>query len=70
MTSDDRSHAATAVSLDDVERRIIALLQEDGRMSARDIGRGLGDIGDRAVRYRVDRLVRLGEVFEPGMFVP
>jgi len=46
------------VSLDDVDRRIILLLQEDGRMSARDISRRLGDIGDRAVRYRIDRLLR------------
>jgi Lrp/AsnC family leucine-responsive transcriptional regulator len=47
-----------AVKLDDVDRRIIALLQEDGRMSARDVSRRLSDIGDRAVRYRIDRLVR------------
>jgi DNA-binding Lrp family transcriptional regulator len=46
------------VSLDDVDRRIIVLLQEDGRMSARDVSRRLGDIGDRAVRYRIDRLLR------------
>lgn len=31
-------------------------------MSARDISRRLGDIGDRAVRYRVDRLVRSGAI--------
>jgi DNA-binding Lrp family transcriptional regulator len=52
-----------AVSLDDVDRRIIVLLQEDGRMSARQISRRLGAIGDRAVRYRIDRLVRLGAIF-------
>ena len=51
-----------AVSLDDVDRRIIALLQEDGRMTARGISRRLGDIGDRAVRYRIDRLVRSGAI--------
>jgi DNA-binding Lrp family transcriptional regulator len=51
-----------AVSLDDVDRRIIVLLQEDGRMSARDISRRLGDIGDRAIRYRIDRLVRSGVI--------
>ena len=47
-----------AARIDDIDRRIIALLQKDGRMSARDISRRLGDIGDRAVRYRIDRLVR------------
>jgi DNA-binding Lrp family transcriptional regulator len=51
-----------AVNLDDVDRRIIVLLQEDGRMSARGISRRLGDIGDRAVRYRIDRLLRLGVI--------
>lgn len=50
------------VRLDDVDRRIIALLQEDGRMSARDVSRRLGDIGDRAVRYRIDRLVGSGAI--------
>jgi DNA-binding Lrp family transcriptional regulator len=51
-----------AVSLDEIDRRIILLLQEDGRMSARDVSRRLGDIGDRAVRYRIDRLVRSGVI--------
>jgi Lrp/AsnC family transcriptional regulator, regulator for asnA, asnC and gidA len=50
------------VSLDDADRRIILLLQEDGRMSARDISRRLGDMGDRAVRYRIDRLVSSGAI--------
>lgn len=31
-------------------------------MSARDISRRLGDIGDRAIRYRIDRLVRSGVI--------
>jgi len=31
-------------------------------MSACDISRRLGDIGDRAVRYRIDRLVRSGAI--------
>jgi DNA-binding Lrp family transcriptional regulator len=50
------------VRLDELDRRIIQLLQEDGRMSARDVSRRLGDIGDRAVRYRIDRLVRSGAI--------
>ncbi len=51
-----------AVRLDDVDRRIILLLQEDGRMSAREISRRMGDIGDRAVRYRINRLLRSGAI--------
>jgi len=46
------------VTLDDIDRRIIVLLQEDGRMSSREIARRLGGLSDRAVRYRVDRLVK------------
>jgi DNA-binding Lrp family transcriptional regulator len=51
-----------AVRLDDVDRRIISLLQKDGRMSSRAISDELEDIGDRAVRYRIDRLVRSGAI--------
>ena len=50
------------VRLDDVDRNIIALLQQDGRMSSRAISRLLGNIGDRAVRYRIDRLLRSGAI--------
>jgi DNA-binding Lrp family transcriptional regulator len=46
------------VRIDDVDRRIIALLQEDGRMSSLEISRRLGGPSDRAVRYRIDRLVK------------
>lgn len=31
-------------------------------MSARDISRRMGDIGDRAVRYRIERLVHSGAI--------
>ena len=47
-----------ALRIDDIDRQIIVLLQKDGRMSARDVSRQLGGITDRAVRYRIDRLVR------------
>ena len=46
------------VKIDDIDWQIILLLQQDGRMSARDISRKLGDITDWAVRYRIDKLVR------------
>ena len=52
----------SAVHLDDIDRRIIGLLQVDGRMTSRAISRELGDIGDRAVRYRIDRLLRSGAI--------
>jgi Lrp/AsnC family transcriptional regulator, regulator for asnA, asnC and gidA len=54
--------ALVNVVLDDVDRQIIVLLQEDGRMSAREVSRRLGNLGDRAVRYRIDRLLRTGVI--------
>lgn len=51
------------VSLDDTDLAIIALLQRDGRMSARAIARQLGGLTDRAVRYRIERLVKSRVIF-------
>lgn len=50
-------------SLDDTDLAIIALLQRDGRMSARAIARQLGRLSDRAVRYRIARLVKNRVIF-------
>ncbi len=43
--------------LDDLDRQIIKLSQEDARMSSRDMSRRLGDVSDRVVRYRLRRLL-------------
>jgi DNA-binding Lrp family transcriptional regulator len=43
--------------LDDLDRQIIRLSQEDPRMSSRDMARRVGDISDRVVRYRIRRLL-------------
>lgn len=51
------------VKLDETDLAIIALLQRDGRMSARTIAREIGGIGDRAVRYRIRRLLREKVIF-------
>ena len=48
--------------IDDVDRAIILLLQQDGRMSARDISRRIGGLTDRAVRYRIQRLIGSGAI--------
>src|SRR5271169_6526294 len=45
------------MSLDDLDRSIIELLQGDARMSSRDMVSRLGDVSDRVVRYRVKRLL-------------
>lgn len=46
--------------LDAIDRAIVSLLVEDGRMSAAAITRRIGHVSERAVRYRVERLIRSG----------
>lgn len=58
---------------DEIDLRIIALLQEDGRMPAAEIARRLGDISERAVRYRIEQMVKdglihIGAVVNPRRF--
>jgi len=50
------------VKLDPIDRSIVSLLVEDGRMSAAAITRRVGRVSERAVRYRIQRLVRSGVV--------
>ena len=47
-----------AYTVDPIDRAIVEFLQQDGRMSAAEIARRLGNITERAVRYRLDRLIR------------
>lgn len=49
-----------ALVLDAVDRRILALLVEDGRMPAAVIARRTPGASERSVRYRIDRLKRAG----------
>jgi Lrp/AsnC family transcriptional regulator for asnA, asnC and gidA len=46
--------------IDNIDHDIINMLVEDGRRSAADIARDLGDVTERTVRYRIDRLLRDG----------
>jgi Lrp/AsnC family transcriptional regulator for asnA, asnC and gidA len=47
-------------SIDDTDRAIIALLNEDGRMKSAEIARRLGDVPSRTVSYRIDSLIERG----------
>jgi Lrp/AsnC family transcriptional regulator for asnA, asnC and gidA len=49
-------------NFDKIDIRIVNLLLEDGRMPASEIARRIGDISERAVRYRIDRMVNEGVV--------
>lgn len=46
--------------IDELDKKISDLLIEDGRMSCVEIARRIGNITERAVRYRIDRLIRKG----------
>jgi Lrp/AsnC family transcriptional regulator for asnA, asnC and gidA len=45
---------------DNTDLKIIDLLMEDGRMPAAEIARRVGDISERVVRYRIERMVADG----------
>jgi Lrp/AsnC family transcriptional regulator for asnA, asnC and gidA len=47
---------------DKIDIKIVNLLLEDGRMSASEISRRMTDISERAVRYRIDRMIDEGVI--------
>ncbi len=47
---------------DKTDVKIVNLLLEDGRMSASEISRRVGDISERAVRYRIERMIKEGVI--------
>jgi Lrp/AsnC family transcriptional regulator, regulator for asnA, asnC and gidA len=49
-------------SLDTIDRKIVSLLLEDGRISSAEITRRIGHVSERAVRYRIERLIRSGVI--------
>lgn len=49
-------------NFDKIDIKIVNILLEDGRIPASEIARRIGDISERAVRYRIDRMVNDGIV--------
>jgi Lrp/AsnC family transcriptional regulator for asnA, asnC and gidA len=47
---------------DKTDAQIVDFLMEDGRMPAAEIARRVGDITERIVRYRIDRMVAAGVI--------
>jgi Lrp/AsnC family transcriptional regulator for asnA, asnC and gidA len=47
-------------NFDKIDIKIVNILLEDGRMPASEIARRIEDISERAVRYRIDRMVGAG----------
>ena len=48
--------------IDKIDVKIVDLLMGNGRMNAAEIARQVGDITDRAVRYRIKRMEREGVI--------
>lgn len=46
------------IKIDAIDRKISDLLIEDGRMSCSKIASRIGKISERAVRYRIERLIK------------
>jgi len=46
--------------IDNIDREIVNLLMDDGRMPAAEIARRIGSISERVVRYRIERMVKDG----------
>ncbi len=49
-------------NFDKIDVKIVNILLEDGRMPASEIARRIGDISERAVRYRIERMVEAGVI--------
>jgi len=47
-------------NFDKIDVKIVNILLENGRMPASEIARRIGDISERAVRYRIDRMIDAG----------
>jgi len=57
-------------NIDKYDLEIVNLLLEDGRITASEIARNIGEISERAVRYRIDRMreenvIRVSAVVNP-----
>ncbi|MCA9950500.1 MAG: Lrp/AsnC family transcriptional regulator [Anaerolineales bacterium] len=43
--------------IDNIDRAIVNLLMEDGRMASAEVARRIGNVSERVVRYRIENLV-------------
>jgi len=60
-------------NFDKTDVKIVNLLLEDGRMSASEVARRIEDISERAVRYRIERMIeddviQISAVIRPEAF--
>lgn len=48
--------------MDDIDRKIIKLLQDNSRITVAEIARDIGELTENAIRYRIDRLESEGYI--------
>jgi Lrp/AsnC family transcriptional regulator for asnA, asnC and gidA len=48
--------------IDNIDRQIVELLMEDGRISSSEVARRVGKISERVVRYRINKLISEGVI--------
>jgi Lrp/AsnC family transcriptional regulator for asnA, asnC and gidA len=48
--------------IDKYDLKIVQLLMKDGRMSASELAREIGDLSERSIRYRINRMVKEGGI--------
>ena len=46
--------------IDIIDKKIVDILSEDGRLSSSEIARRLGDVTERVVRYRIEQMLEHG----------
>jgi Lrp/AsnC family transcriptional regulator for asnA, asnC and gidA len=56
--------------IDKIDVKIVNLLLEDGRMPASEIARRMGETSERAVRYRIDRMIEEGIIYVSAIVSP
>lgn len=56
--------------LDEIDRRIVALLSRDGRASAAEISNQIGEVSERTIRNRITSLLDSGRVVIGAMIYP
>ncbi len=49
--------------IDNIDIKIVDLLMEDGRMACSEMARRIGGVTERAIRYRLERLIESGVIF-------
>ena len=56
--------------IDKIDVKIVNFLLENGRMPSSEIARRIGDISERAVRYRIVRMIEEGVIYVTAIVSP